>query len=56
MHPTLKKEAAKPAGANFLQQQAHFDKFIEVFKNERPHEALQTKYPVEVYQAFPAPL
>jgi transposase InsO family protein len=29
-----------PAAANFLQQQARFDKFMEVFNNERPHEAL----------------
>jgi Integrase core domain len=36
MHLTLKKEATKPAAANFLQQQARFDKFIEVFNNERP--------------------
>jgi putative transposase len=36
MHLTLKKEAAKPAAANFLQQQARFDKVIEVFNNERP--------------------
>jgi putative transposase len=27
MHLTLKKEATKPAAANFLQQQARFDKF-----------------------------
>jgi hypothetical protein len=26
MHLTLKKEATKPAAANFLQQQARFDK------------------------------
>ncbi len=50
MHLTLKKEATKPAAANFLQQQARFDDFIEVFNNERPHEALDMKYPAEVYQ------
>jgi hypothetical protein len=33
-----------------LQQQARFDKFIEVFNNERPHEALDMKCPAEVYQ------
>ena len=37
MHLTLKKEATKPAAGNFLQQQARFDKFIEVFNNQRPH-------------------
>src|SRR6516162_2032919 len=55
MHLTLKKEATKPAVANFLQQQARFDKFIEVFNNERPHEALGMKCPADVYQASPRP-
>src|SRR4030088_466710 len=50
MHLTLKKEATKPASQNFLQQQARFDKFIEVFNNERPHEALGMKCPAEVYR------
>jgi putative transposase len=40
MHLTLKKEATKPAAPNLLQQQARFDRFIEVFNNQRPHEAL----------------
>src|SRR5271167_2927460 len=55
MHLTLKKEATKPAARNFLQQQARFDKFIEVFNNERPHEALDMKCPAEVYQPSPRP-
>src|SRR6202167_3738968 len=55
MHLTLKKEATKPAAANFLQQQARFDKFMDVFNNERPHEALDMKCPVEVYQPSPRP-
>jgi putative transposase len=49
MHLTLKKEATKPAAGNFLQQ-ARFDDFIEVFNNQRPHEALDMKCPAEVYQ------
>ena len=49
MHLTLKKETTKPAGANFLQQQAKFDDFIEVFNTERPHEALAMKCPAELY-------
>lgn len=36
MHLTLKKEAAKPAGRNFLQQQARFDDFIEIFNQASP--------------------
>ena len=53
MHLTLKKEATKPAAANFLQQQARFDKFMEVFNHERPHEALDMKCPAEVYTPSP---
>ena len=55
MHLTLKKEATKPAGANFLQQQAKFDKFIEEYNNDRPHEALQMQYPGECYRKSPRP-
>ena len=55
MHLTLKKEATKPAAGNFLQQQARFEQFIEVFNNERPHEALEMKCPAEVYQLSPRP-
>jgi hypothetical protein len=49
MHLTLKQQATRPAGANFLQQQAKFDAFIDEFNTERPHEALQMKCPGEVY-------
>jgi transposase InsO family protein len=45
MHLTLKKETTKPAGTNFLQQQARFDHFIEEFNGERPHEGLSMKTP-----------
>jgi transposase InsO family protein len=53
MHLTLKKEATRPAAANVLQQQATFDNFIQEFNNERPHEALEMKYPAEVYAPSP---
>lgn len=49
MHLTLKKEATRPAKANFLQQQARFDEFVQEFNNERPHESLAMKMPAEVY-------
>ncbi|NUN02493.1 MAG: transposase, partial [Bryobacteraceae bacterium] len=55
MHLTLKKEATRPAGANILQQQAKFDDFIEEFNNQRPHEALAMKCPVELYTASTRP-
>jgi transposase InsO family protein len=50
MHRTLKVEATRPAGSNFLQQQAKFDAFVEEFNNERPHEALGMKRPAEIYR------
>ncbi len=53
MHLTLKKEATRPAGANFLQQQAKFDAFVEEFNGERPHEALAMRCPAELYTASP---
>lgn len=49
MHRTLKASATKPIAQNTLQQQERFDSFIEEFNNERPHEALDMKYPVERY-------
>jgi transposase InsO family protein len=49
MHLTLKKEATKPASFNFLQQQERFDRFVKVYNNERPHQALGGAYPGEVY-------
>ena len=55
MHLTLKTEATKPASANFLQQQARFDDFIERFNQERPHQALGMKVPGELYTPSPRP-
>jgi putative transposase len=55
MHLTLKKEATKPPAKNFLQQQAKFDRFIECYNQQRPHQALNMKYPSELYCASPRP-
>lgn len=55
MHLTLKKEATKPPGENLLQQQEKFDTFIKEFNKDRPHQALDMKYPCEVYRASPRP-
>lgn len=49
MHLTLKKEATKPPGENLLQQQERFDRFINEFNTERPHQALDMQCPEEVY-------
>jgi putative transposase len=55
MHLTLKKEATKPAAANFLQQQDKFDDFIACYNNERPHQALDMQYPAELYSPSTRP-
>lgn len=55
MHLTLKREATRPPGSNFLQQQARFDGFIREFNQERPHEALAMKCPAELYSPSPRP-
>jgi putative transposase len=55
MHLTLKKETTKPAAQNFLQQQARFDDFIDCYNDQRPHQALDMKYPAELYQPSPRP-
>ena len=49
MHLVLKQETTRPPGANFLQQQERFDRFVDVYNNERPHEALGQRPPVSVY-------
>ena len=55
MHLTLKKEATKPASFNFLQQQVRFDDFVEVYNNQRPHQALGGQYPGDLYTPSPRP-
>ena len=49
MHLTLKQEATRPPGFNFLQQQERFDDFVRVYNNERPHQALGGACPGEIY-------
>lgn len=55
MHLTLKREATRPPGVNFLQQQARFDDFVQEFNSERPHEALDMKVPLSCYGPSPRP-
>jgi len=50
MHLTLKLETTRPAGRNFLQQQAKFDDFIESYNTERPHQALAMQCPAQFYR------
>ena len=53
MHRTLKAEATRPASFNFLQQQQRFDGFVQVYNNERPHQALGGAYPGDLYTPSP---
>lgn len=55
MHLTLKKEATKPAAKNLLQQQDRFDRFIQEYNHERPHQALAMRYPAELYSPSERP-
>jgi len=55
MHLTLKREATKPASRNLLKQQERFDRFVNIFNDERPHEALGMKYPTELYVSSSRP-
>jgi putative transposase len=52
---TLKKEATKPAAKNLIQQQGKFDRFIEQYNQDRPHQAIGMKYPAELYVSSSQP-
>ncbi len=49
MHRSLKQATAQPPAANLRQQQEAFDRFLEEYNWDRPHEALEMKTPAEVY-------
>ena len=53
MHLTLKKEATRPPGKSFLQQQVKFNHFLHEYSHERPHQALGMRYPAELYSPSP---
>jgi transposase InsO family protein len=56
MHRTLKAEATVPPSSSMRAQQRRFDSFRAEFNGERPHEALEMKYPAEVYRPSARPL
>lgn len=55
MHLTLKKATASPAAQTFLEQQDRFEAFQEEFNSERPHQALEMKFPDELYMTSDRP-
>lgn len=56
MHRTLKHETANPPAATKAAQQRRFNRFIETFNNERPHEALDDLTPASVHERSPREL
>jgi transposase len=53
MHRTLAEETASPPEANARAQQRAFDRFLYVFNQERPHQALHMRTPSSCYQPSP---
>jgi transposase InsO family protein len=49
LHLTLKQETTRPAGANMLQQQERFDRFVEEYNTSRPHDSLGLRCPADIY-------
>jgi len=50
MHRTLAEETASPPAANARAQQRAFDRFRQVFNEERPHQGLGMRTPGSVYR------
>lgn len=55
MHRTLKAEAATPPAAGARGQQRSFDRFRQIYNEERPHEALGQCTPASLYRPSPRP-
>lgn len=54
-HRTLKAETATPPKTSIRQQQLAFDRFVEEYNFERPHEALGQRPPGDFYQPSERP-
>lgn len=55
MHLTLKQETAAPPKSSRRAQQRAFDRFVEQFNEDRPHEALGQRPPASVYHPSTRP-
>ncbi len=55
LHRTVKEDTASPPAANLRAQQRRFDRFRQVFNEERPHEALGQTTPAAHYDPPPRP-
>lgn len=56
MHLTLKQDTLTPPAANPRRQQEAFDRFQQVYNEQRPHEALANRTPASVYACSPRAL
>jgi transposase InsO family protein len=52
----LKAATASPPSGSIRAQQASFDRFQQVYNEDRPHEALGMKTPAEIYELSPRQL
>jgi len=52
-HRTLKQETCIPPGPTMAAQQRRFDRFLDEYNNDRPHEALGQKTPASVHRPSP---
>ena len=50
MHLTLKDETTRPPAHSLAAQQRKFNRFVDEFNNERPHEALDQQTPASCYE------
>ncbi len=53
MHLTLKQDTLRPPACSRRRQQEGFDRFRQIYNEERPHEALQDKTPASQYEPSP---
>lgn len=50
MHRTLKQQTTRPPQEDFPRQQRCFDRFVNEFNHERPHQGIAQQTPSELYQ------
>jgi putative transposase len=55
MHRTLKDETTYPPAADLPGQQRVFNRFLQTYNYERPHESLDFRRPSELYHGSPRP-
>jgi putative transposase len=56
MHSTLKQATLKPPERNARRQQDAFDRFLQEYNHDRPHEALDDQTPASCYTASCRPM